>query len=86
LADLEEQLAAAFVMYPNPAKKELFLHVDATTILDFTILDMQGRIIRTEKVNGLSVVKLNTESIQAGSYVVKVTTPYGAVQQTLIIE
>lgn len=86
LADLEEQLAAAFVMYPNPAKKELFLHVDATTILDFTIFDMQGRIIRKEAVNGLSVVKLNTESIQAGSYVVKVTTPYGAVQQTLIIE
>lgn len=86
LADLEEQLAAAFVMYPNPTKKELFLHVDATTILDFTIFDMQGRIIRKEDVNGLSVVKFNTESIQSGSYVVKVTTPYGAVQQTLIIE
>lgn len=83
---VEEQLATAFIMYPNPAKKELFLHVDGTSITNYEIIDMQGRTVRKEEVSNLSVVTINTESIKSGSYVVKVTTPYGAVQRSLIIE
>lgn len=85
-AGIEEELAAAFLMYPNPAKKELTLHVDGTTISNYEIIDMQGRKVASVEVSNLSVVKINTESIHSGSYVVKVTTPYGNVQRSLIVE
>lgn len=85
-ANVEEQLAASFVMYPNPAKKELYIHVDGTTISAYEIIDMQGRKVMSDAVSGVSVVKLNTEAVQTGAYVVKVKTPYGEVQRSLIIE
>jgi hypothetical protein len=86
LASIEEQLLNAFIVYPNPAKKELFLHVDATTILSYEIIDMQGRAVKSNAVSNLSVVNINTESMRAGSYIVKVKTPFGEVQKSLIIE
>jgi len=85
-AGVEEELAAGFIMYPNPAKKELFLHVDGTSISAYEIIDMQGRKIMSEKVSNVPVVELNTSSLRSGSYLVKVSTPYGDVQRALIIE
>lgn len=84
-ANVEEQLAASFVMYPNPANKELFLHVDGTTITRYEIIDMQGRKVLSSDAS-VSVVKLNIESIRSGSYIVKVSTPYGDTQRSLIVE
>jgi hypothetical protein len=47
LASIEEQLLNAFIVYPNPAKKELFLHVDATTILKIFPLPQRQAIFNT---------------------------------------
>jgi hypothetical protein len=47
---------------------------------------MQGRAVKSNAVSNLSVVNINTESMRAGSYIVKVKTPYGEVQKSLIIE
>ena len=82
---IEEKLVNAFIVYPNPAKNELFLNVDGTSIEGFQIIDMQGRTVMNETSN-LSVVKVNTSSLKSGSYIVRVSTPYGDVQRSLIIE
>ncbi|MDD2983003.1 MAG: endonuclease [Crocinitomicaceae bacterium] len=82
---VEEKLANAFIVYPNPAKNELFLNVDGTSIDAFEIIDMQGRKVMHETTN-LSVVKVNTSLLKSGSYIVRVSTPYGDVQRSLIIE
>jgi endonuclease I len=82
---IEEKLFNAFIVYPNPAKNELFLNVDGTSIEGFEIVDMQGRTVMTEKTN-LSVVKVNTSFLKSGSYIVRVSTPFGDVQRSLIIE
>ncbi len=82
---IDEKLANAFIVYPNPAKNELFLNVDGTSIDAFEIIDMQGRTVMNETTN-LSVVKVNTSSLKSGSYMVRVSTPYGDVQRSLIIE
>lgn len=83
---LMEKLNNSFIMYPNPAKNELFLNVDGTVIEAYEIIDMQGRVISSETVAGLAAVKINTSGIKTGSYIVKVTTPYGGAQRSLIIE
>jgi hypothetical protein len=86
VASIEEALNAGFIVYPNPAKNELSLHVDATTISAYEIFDMQGRKILSADVENLILVKLNIASLQSGSYVVKATTPYGVAQRSLVIE
>lgn len=85
-ANVQEQLEASFILYPNPAQKEVFMHVDGTSITKYEIIDMQGRKVISADVSSLSVVKINTEAIRSGSYIVKVSTPYGEVQRSLIIE
>ncbi len=86
LADIEEALNAGFIAYPNPAKNELSLHVNATTISSYEILDMQGRSVLKADVADLKLVKLNVASLKAGSYIVKAVTPYGVAQKSLVIE
>ncbi|MDH4471897.1 MAG: endonuclease [Fluviicola sp.] len=86
VADIEEALNAGFIAYPNPAKNELSLHVNATTISSYEILDMQGRVVLKANVSNLNLVKLNIAALKSGSYIVKAVTPYGVAQKSLIIE
>jgi hypothetical protein len=86
VADIEEALNAGFIAYPNPAKNELSLHVNATTISSYEILDMQGRSVMKATVANMNLVKLNTSVLKSGSYIVKAVTPYGVAQKSLIIE
>jgi len=84
--EMQDQLDAAFTVYPNPSHGEVFLQVNTTTISRYEIIDMQGRTIVSKDVNDLSVAILNTAGIRAGSYIVKAVTPYGSVQRSLVIE
>jgi len=86
LASIEELLSSAFIVYPNPAKEELTLHVDATTISSVEIVDIQGRNVLNESVENQILVKLDISNLQAGTYIVKAKTPFGIAQRSLVIE
>lgn len=86
LADVEELLSSSFIVYPNPAKEELTLHVDATTISNYEIFDIQGRKVLEGTADNQIMVKLNISALQSGSYIVKAKTPYGLAQRSLVIE
>ena len=85
-ASVEEMLNHGFIAYPNPAKNELNLHVDATTISSYEIVDVQGRVVLSSDVNNLVLVKLNIASLKAGTYIVKALTPYGVATRSIVIE
>jgi hypothetical protein len=85
-ASVEELLSSAFIVYPNPAKEELTLHVDATTISNVEIFDIQGRNVLNESVENQILVKLDISTLQAGTYIVKAKTPFGIAQRSLVIE
>ncbi len=85
-AGVEEALSNAFIAYPNPTSGLLTLHVDATTITGYEILDMQGRVVLTAMTDNSVVVKVNCSALKSGSYIVKATTPYGVAQRSLIID
>jgi len=70
----------------NPAKDELNMFVDATTISAYEIIDMKGRVVKTSEVNNLMLVKLNIATLESGSYIVKAITPYGTAQHKIVIE
>jgi hypothetical protein len=83
---VEELLKSTFITYPNPCKEELNLHVDATTISSFQIIDNLGRTVISEDVINLTLVKIDMSKIEGGTYVVKVTTPLGVANSTIIVE
>jgi hypothetical protein len=86
IAAIEEILNAGFIVYPNPAKNELTLHVDATSITSYEIIDIQGRVVLSAEYLNLIGVKVNTSNLKSGAYIVKAITPYGVAQKSLIIE
>jgi hypothetical protein len=85
-ASVEEMLNTGFIVYPNPAKGELNLHVDATSISYYEILDIRGRVVMKGDVNNQVLVKLNIANLEAGSYIVKAQTPNGIAQRSIVIQ
>lgn len=85
-ASINELLNNGFITYPNPSKDEINLHVDATTISSYQIIDFQGRVVLSANVNNLALVKANISKLNAGTYLVKVVTPFGTAQRSIVIE
>jgi len=85
-ASINELLNNGFITYPNPSKDEINLHVDATTISSYQIIDFQGRVVLSSDVNNLALVKANISKLNAGTYLVKVETPFGTAQRSIVIE
>jgi hypothetical protein len=85
-SSVEELLNKGFIIYPNPASEKLNLHVDATTISSYQIIDFLGRVILSSDVNNLKLVKANISSLKTGAYLVKVQTPFGTAQRSIVVE
>ena len=85
-ASINELLNNGFITYPNPSKDEINLHVDATTISSYQIIDFQGRVVLSADVNNLALVKANISKLNAGTYLVKVVTPFGIAQRSIVVE
>ena len=85
-ASINELLNNGFITYPNPSKDEINLHVDATTISSYQIINFQGRVVLSADVNNLALVKANISKLNAGTYLVKVVTPFGTAQRSIVIE
>lgn len=85
-ASINELLNNGFITYPNPSKDEINLHVDATTISSYQIIDFQGRVVLSANVNNLALVKANISKLNAGTYLVKVVTPFGTAQRSIVVE
>ena len=85
-SSVEELLNKGFIIYPNPASEKLNLHVDATTISSYQIIDFLGRVILSSDVNNLKLVKANISSLKSGAYLVKVQTPFGNAQRSILVE
>jgi hypothetical protein len=85
-SSVEELLNKGFIIYPNPASEKLNLHVDATTISSYQIIDFLGRVVLSSDVNNLKLVKANISSLKSGVYLVKVQTPFGAAQRSIVVE
>jgi len=85
-ASINELLNNGFITYPNPSKDEINLHVDATTISSYQIIDFHGRVVLSNNVNNLALVKANISKLNAGTYLVKVVTPLGTAQRSIVVE
>ena len=83
---MEEVLNKGFFTYPNPCKDELKIHVDATVISSYEIIDCLGSKVLSADINNQALVKVNMSGIKSGIYIVRVTTPFGEAQGSIIVE
>lgn len=86
VAGIEEKLDANFVVFPVPSNDKIYVQVNGTEIISWTLVDMQGRKVASEMDTNLPVLILEGSSFRAGSYVLNVETQYGAVQRQVVIE
>lgn len=70
-------------LYPNPAGEQLIVTRRTATPAAWQLIDMQGRVVRTGSLNGLTTI-LSLNGLQNGSYVLRFTDNGRAVQSTFI--
>lgn len=83
---MEEKLAANFTVFPVPTSAKLYAQVNGLDIVEYSITDMQGRIIQSSSNVQVPVLELATSNFKSGMYILKVGTSYGQVQREFIIE
>lgn len=85
-AGIDEKLAANFSVFPVPASEKLFAQVNGLEIVEYTITDMQGRVIKSSSNVQVPVLEIETSTFKAGMYILQVGTSFGQVQREFIIE
>lgn len=80
------QLEQAFMVYPNPTKSTVTIAVDGTTMIEYRIFDLQGRMVKKEFLSDAVAKEVNVSSLTTGTYLISVTTEHGDVTKKLTIE
>lgn len=83
---IEEKLEANLVVFPVPSNDKVFVQVNDTEITAYSIVDMQGREVKSVSDLNAPLVELNASEFNAGTYLIQVTTPYGNAQRKMIIK
>lgn len=82
----EQLLKQNLVVFPIPAKDEMYVQVNGTQIQNYRIITLAGQVVDTKSNVTLDVLKVNTADFKAGTYLIEVETPYGKTEQTFIVE
>ena len=80
-------LATNFDVYPNPARN--FVTISNTTdalINNAEIVDMNGRVVKTQKVANVNEAQINISDLAKGVYMMKISSDRGNLTKKLVIE
>ncbi len=83
---IEEELKANMVVFPVPSDNVVYVQVNGTEINAYEVVDLSGRTVLSAEGTNLPVLILTKEQLGAGTFVIKVQTPYGEVSQKLVIQ
>lgn len=86
-----EELNASVSIYPNPATFQATLALDLAkeATVNVELLDMSGKIMTAKNygsISGYSTITMNTSTLQAGIYLVKVTIDNVSTIERLVIQ
>lgn len=76
-----------FLVYPNPAKEEIFLTTPQGEIEEFTFIlyNLESEVVLYKKVLNFSQEKVNIENLKAGLYLYRITESSKLLQNGKII-
>lgn len=81
----QNELESNLIVFPNPASEIVYVQVNGQTIERVSITDMTGRQVYTSSASK-KLVEVGTSELNAGTYIINVTTAEGAAQRKLIIQ
>lgn len=71
---------------PNPSNDKVHVYLEGGVILNYTVIDLQGReVVNAVNVN-TSNLTIDVANFNSGSYIVKVESSKGIAQRKLIVE
>lgn len=77
--------ATAFSAYPNPANNVVTISNSANALVsNVAITDVNGRTVKTFKVDNVSQIELNVADLNSGIYFMNITTDAGSVVKKFI--
>jgi hypothetical protein len=83
---LEEQLAMNFSVFPVPSNGKVFAQVNGLNIKGYVITDILGKTILQNNLLNAAVLELDGNQLQAGKYIIEVSTELGKTNRSFIIE
>lgn len=84
-AGLNESLASKFTMYPNPAQNVVNLGSNENILISgVSIVDINGRVVKSGNYDGLSNVQINTSDLSAGVYMLNIVSDKGITTKKLM--
>lgn len=84
-AGREDFAANSFSVYPNPSNDILNIDNTANALMqDISITDMNGRTVKTIKLNGESSAKVNVSNLNTGIYMMSIKSDKGTVTKKII--
>lgn len=81
----EEAINSQMVVYPNPVINYLQLKIENTDNLTYQLVDVQGKIIETKKVNA-NYTTIKMDNLPKATYFLKVTSSKQTVKTFIIIK
>lgn len=82
----EDYLDVNFVVFPVPSKDVVYVQLNGTEIIAYTVIDLNGRVVESATGTNLQVLTLNKETLGNGTFIINVQTPLGQAQRKIIIQ
>jgi len=81
----DKHLASSFSLYPNPANDVVNIgNTENILINSATIIDLNGRTVKTVKFSGVADAQVNISDLSAGVYMVTVSSDKGSITKKIV--
>ena len=71
-------------IYPNPTSDKLFVNTSVVTVSKYEVYDLQGRLVKSAKVNDLKSFHIDLNDIFSGMYLVQIYSNNGVSYHKII--
>jgi serine protease AprX len=71
-------------IHPNPTTDKLFVNTSNVAVTQYEVFDLQGRLVKSDKVNNLTNFSIELNDINAGMYLVQIHSSNGISSHKII--
>ncbi|MGV3459179.1 MAG: T9SS type A sorting domain-containing protein [Flavobacterium sp.] len=83
-AGTDEVLASQFAVFPNPATNVVTVAGFDALVDSVELIDLNGRTVKTVKVNGVAEAQINISDLSAGVYMMNISSDKGKTTKKIV--
>lgn len=83
-AGTNDASASVFAVFPNPATNVITVSGTDALVNGIELIDLNGRTVKTLKVNGLSETQVNISDLSAGVYMMNISSDKGVATKKIV--